>query len=655
MKFYQKLQFKLTVIIVLSIVIPLSIVSMFQSYMSIKELRENTNQINTQVAHGIELKIDAIMEGIEHGMLMLSNKESVQSLDKKKMDDPLQDIVEINPLINQVYVMDKTGMQIYKTSGELGDRSDRAYFTNAMAGNLNYSDVIISGSTGQPVIVIAAPIHKNGKVVGVIGASIDLSILSELVIVDGGEGSYGYIVDRTGKTIAHPNNQFVADMLDATFLEPVQEVIQEKHGTISYEYDNDKKLASYVYLDRLNWGIIVQVPERTAMASAREQQYYFVFGLLFAIIFGLILGISISKYIVKPINHIKSIIEKSAEGDFTAEVNDKVLHRTDEIGVLSKSYQKTIDSIKNIIGGIQVTTDETKVSSSHIMNLSNQMGIVSDEIALTVAEIADGATSQASSTNQGLEITQKLAERVNSMSDKANLFIDETTLMNENNTHVSEAFEDVIQVFGVTNEATEETSHQMDVLLDKSAVIKEIVTSIKAIADQTNLLALNASIEAARAGEHGKGFAVVADEIKKLAEQSNGSTDEIQGIIDEITSSIDIAYEKMSLNSKTIKQAGDSLDLTKGKIDAMYISGQSMVGEANELRDDINIVDKINTEVLESIESIASIAQESAASTEEISASTEEQSASVQDVVSSIEKLNKMIDDLSDSVDIFKV
>jgi len=655
MKFYQKLQFKLTVIIVLSIVIPLSIVSMFQSYMSVKELKENTNEINTQLAHGIELKIDAIMEGIEHGMLMLSNKESVQSLDKKKMDDPLQDIVEINPLINQVYVMDKTGMQIYKTSGELGDRSDRAYFTNAMAGNLNYSDVIISGSTGQPVIVIAAPIHKNGKVVGVIGASIDLSMLSELVIVDGGEGSYGYIVDRTGKTIAHPNQEFVTEMLDATFLEPVQQVIQEKHGTISYEYANDKKLASYVYLNRLGWGIIVQVPERTAMASAREQQSYFVFGLLFAIIFGLILGISISKYIVKPINHIKSIIEKSAEGDFTAEVNDKVLQRTDEIGVLSKSYQKTIDSIKNIIGGIQITTDETKVSSSHIMNLSNQMGIVSDEIALTVAEIADGATSQASSTNQGLEITQTLAERVNSMSEKANRFIGETTLMNESNTHVSEAFEDVIEVFGVTNETTEETSNQMDILLDKSAVIKEIVTSIKAIADQTNLLALNASIEAARAGEHGKGFAVVADEIKKLAEQSNASTDEIQGIIDEITSSIDIAYEKMSLNSKTIKQAGNSLDQTKGKIEAMYVSGQSMVGEANELKNDIDMVDKINTEVLESIESIASIAQESAASTEEISASTEEQSASVQDVVSSIEKLNKMIDDLSDSVDIFKV
>jgi len=623
--------------------------------MSVKELKENTNEINTQLAHGIELKIDAIMEGIEHGMLMMSNKESVQSLDKKKMDDPLQDIVEINPLINQVYVMDKTGMQIYKTSGELGDRSDRAYFTNAMAGNLNYSDVIISGSTGQPVIVIAAPIHKNGKVVGVIGASIDLSMLTELVIVDGGEGSYGYIVDRTGKTIAHPNQVFVTEMLDATFLEPVQQVIQEKHGTISYEYANDKKLASYVYLNRLGWGIIVQVPERTAMASAREQQSYFVFGLLFAIIFGLILGISISKYIVKPINHIKSIIEKSAEGDFTAEVNDKVLQRTDEIGVLSKSYQKTIDSIKNIIGGIQITTDETKVSSSHIMNLSNQMGIVSDEIALTVAEIADGATSQASSTNQGLEITQTLAERVNSMSEKANRFIGETTLMNESNTHVSEAFEDVIEVFGVTNETTEETSNQMDILLDKSAVIKEIVTSIKAIADQTNLLALNASIEAARAGEHGKGFAVVADEIKKLAEQSNASTDEIQGIIDEITSSIDIAYEKMSLNSKTIKQAGNSLDQTKGKIEAMYVSGQSMVGEANELKNDIDMVDKINTEVLESIESIASIAQESAASTEEISASTEEQSASVQDVVSSIEKLNKMIDDLSDSVDIFKV
>lgn len=656
MKFYQRLQFKLSIIIILSIVLSLTAVSLIQSNKSINEIRSNIYEINATLAHGMELKIDAIMENVEHTMKTIAQDNGVQTMRDKSMDEVLQFVVEEYPLISQVYVMNPSGMQIYKTSGELGDRSTREYFINAMAGEINYSDVLISGSTGEAIIVIATPIIRDNDIVGVIGASIDLSSLTELITGEEfKDGSFGFIVDGTGRTIAHPNQDFVAEMLDAMHLEPVEKVLEGKTGTVNYTDNGEKKLASYTYLERMNWGIIVEVPERAAMKSARAQMNYFYGGLLVAIVFGTIIARRISIYITKPLNKVKDNIEKSAQGDFSENMPEEIMKRSDEVGVLGRSYQKTVESIRDIIGDIQVTTEETMESSNHIKALSNQMGTVSDEIALTVAEIADGATSQAGNTAAGLDITNALAQRVNAMTEKANVFVEETEVMNENNQHVSEAFVGVLEVFDVTSQTTDDTSEQMNKLLEKSVIIKDIVTTIKAIADQTNLLALNASIEAARAGEHGRGFSVVADEIKKLAEQSNASTDEIQGIIGEITSLIDTAHEKMNLNAETIHKAGDSLGSTKIKIDSMYEAGQIMAEQLKYLHEDIEAVETMKSEVLESIEAIASIAEESAASTEEISASTEEQSASVQDVVSSIERLDEMIEGLSKSVEVFNV
>lgn len=103
--------------------------------------------------------------------------------------------------------------------GFLGDRKDREYFKKAIQGELNYSDVIISGSTNKPIVVLAMPLKKGN---GVIGASIDLSGLYGLLSgYEDGRGSYGFIVERNGLTIAHKNEEYIEEMLDATFLEPV--------------------------------------------------------------------------------------------------------------------------------------------------------------------------------------------------------------------------------------------------------------------------------------------------------------------------------------------------------------------------------------------------------------------------------------------------
>jgi len=655
MKFYQKLKFKLRVIIILSIVLPLSAISIINFISTYNRIEDNVYTVNENLAASIKKEISVSLSSLEEVMFMLSNADEVSNLDGNQMDALLKGTVNHFSLISQIYVMDDTGMQVYKTSGELGDRSTRGYFIEGMKGNSNYSDVIISGSTGQPIVVLAKPVYKNNKVVGVIGASIDLNILSEIIKTSAPEGGYAFIVDHIGKTIAHPNPDFVAEMKDASALEPVAEVITEKTGVAKYVWDGDEKLAAYTYLENVGWGIVVQLPTEIAFASIREQSTVLTITILISVILGFIIATAISSYIRKPIDGLKESLEQSAQGDFTKDIDMKLLNRTDELGVLARSYTETINAIKSIIGDIQTTAHETINSADNIKELSNQMGIVSDEIALTVSEIADGATSQASATSESLHITNGLSEELNAMNTKVNQVVQLTEHLNSSSHHVNTAFGEVIDVFDLTSQATGNTSEKMDLLLEKSSNIITVVDAIRAIADQTNLLALNASIEAARAGEHGRGFAVVADEIRKLAEESTASTNVIQSTIDEISHLINETHEQMNENNQTIKNADSTISDAKTKIDDMSVTGENMLEEIHELANGITKVDHSKVSVLETIESISSIAQESAAATEEISASTEEQSASIQEVVSSISRLNEMIQELNQSIETFKL
>lgn len=655
MKFYQKLKFKLSVIIILSIVIPLALVSAFQLTKAIDTIENNVYETNTNLANSIRKEIYVHLTSLEEMMTTVSLSNQVNDMISQEMDNLLKDVVNEFSLISQIYVMNPKGMQIYKTSGELGDRSTRDYFTEGMKGHLNYSDVIISDSTKQPIVVIATPVIKNGKVVGVIGASIDLMILSDIIDASSPEGGYGFIVDGHGRIIAHPVEEYVAEMKDVSDIKPVADAIKGHTDISRYIFNDEEKLAAYTYLENVHWGIIVQMPLKVAFKSMQSQRFIFGITLLLAIILGYILAALISSYIKRPIDELKLSLESSAEGDFTTNVSNKLLTRTDELGVLSRSYAKTIKAIRIIIVDIKTTADQTITASNNIKELSTQMGIVSDEIALTVSEIADGASAQASEASEGLTITHGLAEQLTEMKGKVDIVVELTEHINNNNKHVYDAFGEVIEVFDVATTATEDTTVKMNLLLEKSSTIVNVVDAIKAISEQTNLLALNASIEAARAGEHGRGFAVVAEEIRKLAEESNRSTDEIQSTINEISGLIHDTHEKMNLNSETVKKANYTLTEAKEKIEEMSATGQSMLGEINDFTKDIEEVDIAKSNVLDAIESISSIAQTSAAATEEISASTEEQSASIQEVVSSIAGLNQMIQHLSKSIETFKL
>lgn len=369
-------------------------------------------------------------------------------------------------------------------------------------------------------------------------------------------------------------------------------------------------------------------------------------------VFSMIIGVSLSKIITKNIKKLVQSANVYASGDLTHEIN---IEANDEIGDLALAFEKMGQNLRKLVAEVVDISQHLLASSQELSATSEETSAGSKEVSETITQIANGASQQAEAIEKTASFINDMNHRVLAVAqsaDHVNGSTQRTTEVAENGVGLSVSAGDkinkVMQVF-------EKISAAINSLAVLSQRIGSIADVINSISDQTNLLALNAAIEAARAGEQGRGFAVVADEIRKLAEQSSKSVQQVTQLTTEI--------EDETRKAVAIIESGN-MDMKEG-VAAVSDSGEAFVSimnefeaVASEIHDVINAIQEIkgsSSKASEEIEGIAAIVEESAASSQEVSAISQQQSMAIDEVAKLAQQLAHIGEDLSKKVQRFTI
>ncbi|MCY6355298.1 methyl-accepting chemotaxis protein [Clostridium sp. ZS2-4] len=402
------------------------------------------------------------------------------------------------------------------------------------------------------------------------------------------------------------------------------------------------------WVDKQNTEIVQGVEE-----ELNHQQIKMIIFVAVAIIIGVIISIFMSLSISNPVIALTNAANKVADGDLSQSVRE--IKTGDEIETLSKAFDTMVSNLKNLIQKVNQSSQLLASSSEQLSASSQEVSSASMNISNTVTELAQGTTTQAQATEDANIIVNNMWKEIIKGSENAkevsNTSIQVLKTANEGLT-VSEGAVKKIQE--VKNTSVQ-TSNVIKLLGQESEKIGVIVGAIQGIASQTNLLALNAAIEAARAGEHGKGFAVVAEEVRKLAEESSQSAQEIVELVKNIQNETGKAVVIIEQSSKEVEEGVLVVNKTGETFKAIASEVDKVVYQIKQVSDTSESIANNSEEIVKSITNIASIAEETAASSEEISATTEEQTASMQQIAESSLNLRSLAEELETAVEEFKL
>lgn len=371
------------------------------------------------------------------------------------------------------------------------------------------------------------------------------------------------------------------------------------------------------------------------------------------IVIAVFLNIGLTRSIVTPIKSLSYRAKQIAEGNLVVERMD--IQRKDEIGGLNESFNQMTDQLISLIKEISHVSSQVETFSIQLDDENKKLMESANQVSVSTDEMANGSQAISEDLQHGVSLIEKMDQHGRKNSERSQTVIQSTE-------DAIEAVDSGKHTLTETKTAIEKNTHATRQIEQSAGEFTQYASEISAmaktvsdIADQTNLLSLNAAIEAARAGEAGKGFAVVADEIRKLADESSTATRQIFDMVSHIERGIQSISQTVKEGVELSLQQQDAMDKTSHSFEDIELKAQHIKQEMAVLNDQIVQSTELGGQVLNSIENISAVVEETAAGSEEISASANEQLQSFHQMNKQVEELMSMTARLNETVHRFKL
>ena len=347
--------------------------------------------------------------------------------------------------------------------------------------------------------------------------------------------------------------------------------------------------------------------------------------------------------IVAPLKSIQKITQALSKGDLTQRYEEEA---SGQILTLKTQLNDSLDSLEGLLGQMQTMSGTISDSTKDMQVTAEEMHNNTLEISASVGQISSGAADQLSKVDRASTLINLVNDSAKDIDKQASSINNKAQ---ESAGRAEQAVEDFKELTGHVGKVLEMSNGLLTAfkaLSDKSKAITAVTQLIREISSRTNMLSLNASIQAAQAGESGRGFAVVAEEIRKLAENSKASIDEIENFVEDMQKSIEET-------SKTVGVMNTYIDGNRTLSTKNLAVFQSVLESFQETLAASMTILQYTQKQSQDLEEVAVlsgnvvvIAEETAAGSEEVAASTSELSAGMAQYTSKSGELKDIIAEL---------